>query len=78
MIAEIQKNSAEVVRVSLDEFKGHRLVHLRVWYRDPLGEYRPGKQGLALRVELLPDLRQALEEADAEARQQGLMPEAEA
>lgn len=43
--------------------------------RDKQGVQRPGKQGVALRVELLPELRQALADAEADARRQGLMPE---
>lgn len=40
-----------------------------------LGDMRPGKQGVALRLELLPELRQALADAESEAERQGLMPE---
>jgi hypothetical protein len=59
-IAIIRKNKVEEVRVSIDEFHGHRLVNLRVWYNANNGEMRPGKQGLALRVDLLPELLDAL------------------
>lgn len=62
-VATIRKNGSEELRVSVDDFKGHRLVNLRVWYRTGDGEMRPGKQGLALRLELLPELRAALEKA---------------
>jgi hypothetical protein len=59
MIA-IPKNAREEIRISLDEFKGHRLCNLRVWYQDG-DEFRPGKQGLALRLELVPQLIEALQ-----------------
>lgn len=60
MSATIRKNANEELRVSLDEFRGHRLVNLRVWFKAEDGEMRPGKQGVALRVELLPELMEAL------------------
>lgn len=63
-IAAFRKNANEEVRVSLDDFKGHRLVNIRVWFAGDDGEMRPGKQGLAIRLEQLPQLRDALTEAD--------------
>lgn len=55
----IRKNAREEIRVTVDTFKGQELCNLRVWYEDG-GEYRPGKQGLAVRLALLPDLIDAL------------------
>lgn len=60
----IPKNAREEIRVSVDEFKGHRLVNLRVWFGDD-GEKRPGKQGIAFRLDLLPDIVSALQNAAA-------------
>lgn len=74
-VASIRKNAREELRVSVETFKGVPLVNLRVWFQAEDGDMRPGKQGVALRVELLPDLRQALERAESEAERQGLMPE---
>lgn len=56
----IRKNSKEEVRLGIEEFKGHRLVNIRVWYDAGNGEMRPGKHGLAVRLELLPEVRAAL------------------
>ena len=58
--AVFRKNATEEVRVSLEDFKGHRLVNIRVWFTGDDGEMRPGKQGLALRVEMLPAMLDAL------------------
>ena len=74
-VAVIPKNSREELRVGLETFNGVRLVNLRVWYRSETGEWRPGKQGLALRVELLFDLRRAIQQAESDAQRQGLAPE---
>ena len=72
-VASIRKNAREELRVSVETFKGVPLVNLRVWFQAEDGDMRPGKQGVALRLELLPELRQALERAAAEAERQGLM-----
>jgi hypothetical protein len=64
-IATFRKNSREEVRVSLDDFKGHQLVNVRVWFEAEDGEMRPGKQGLAIRRELLPELAAALNQVEA-------------
>jgi hypothetical protein len=61
-VASFRKNAREEVRISLDDFKGHTLANVRVWFDDGT-EMRPGKQGLAIRAELLPDLISALGEA---------------
>jgi hypothetical protein len=59
-LASFRKNTREEVRVSLDEFNGYDLVNIRVWYQTEDGEVRPGKQGLAIRLEQLPELQAAL------------------
>lgn len=61
MSLTLRKNSREEVRVSLDVFRGQMLLNLRVWFVDDEGEMRPGRQGIALRAELLPELRAALD-----------------
>jgi hypothetical protein len=67
VIAQFQKNSVEFVRVCLSEFKGSYYFDVRIWLQEKPGE--PGnlkatKKGLCLNVELLNDLRQALEKLD--------------
>lgn len=62
-LGTIQKNSREEIRLTVETFKGIELVNFRVWYRDTDGEYRPGRQGLAFRLELLGDVLDALSEA---------------
>lgn len=76
LIAEIPKNGREKIRVALDEFETndttYNMVSLRVFYEDG-GEYRPGKNGLNVRVELLPAIVAALRQAETEARAAGLL-----
>lgn len=68
-IASIRKNAREEFRVSLDQVHGLTLVNIRVWY-DADGEMRPGKQGIAVRPEMLPDLLTALGKAAETAKVQ--------
>lgn len=72
-IATIRKNAREDLRVTLDEFRGHHLLNLRVWFDADENEQRPGKQGIAIRLDQLPSLRQALAEAEDAARKLGIL-----
>lgn len=72
-IATIRKNAREDLRVTLDEFRGHHLLNLRVWFDADENEQRPGKQGVAIRLDLLPHLSAALLEAEECARKLGLL-----
>ena len=73
-IAVIRKNAREEIHIGLSEYAGHRLANLRVWYNDPkTDELRPGKHGLAVRLELLDSLINALVKTQAEARALGLL-----
>jgi len=60
MSGAIRKNAREEIRITLDDFKGHQLVNLRVWFDAGNGDYRPGKQGVAFRLDLLPEVLKAL------------------
>ena len=59
MIA-LRRNVREELRIERQEYRGHDLINIRVWYDDGTGEYRPGKQGVAFRAELLPEVFDAL------------------
>ncbi|SER58482.1 Transcriptional Coactivator p15 (PC4) [Faunimonas pinastri] len=73
LIAEIRKNARETIRVVLNEFKGQRLVGLRVWYRDADGQMKPGREGFACRIEQLPELADAVSRGLETAREKGLV-----
>ena len=60
IIAQFEKNATEVVRVSLTEYKGRKLIDMRVYYSDDSGEYRPTKKGVSLSVDVYPDFKRAL------------------
>ena len=80
LIATIRKNASEEVRVSLSEFTAngptHQMVSARVFYDDGAGNLKPGRNGINLKVDHLPALIAALQEAEAEARAAGLLDDA--
>ena len=75
VIATIEKNASEELRVALGEYRGHNLVNVRIWanYDSAGSEKRPTNKGFALRVERLPELIAGLKKAEAEARAAGLL-----
>ena len=76
VIAEIPKNSRELIRVTLGTFNERPVAGLRVWFRAEDGSWRPSKTGIAFHVRLLLRLAEALGRAVNEARAQGLVPAA--
>jgi hypothetical protein len=72
-IASIEKNNREEIRISLSEFNGYQLTNLRVWSKTDDGDMRPGKAGLAVRLEKLPAVIQAPTDLEVEARRLGLV-----
>ncbi|WP_037914849.1 transcriptional coactivator p15/PC4 family protein [Sulfitobacter sp. 20_GPM-1509m] len=68
-MADIVKNGREIIRVTRDDFKGHDMVNVRVFFDAGDGEMKPGKQGVAFRAALLPDVLNALSQcAEVEAQ----------
>lgn len=45
ILAEIQKNSNTKIRISINLFNDHKLVHVREWFVDQTGTFKPGKNG---------------------------------
>jgi hypothetical protein len=60
VIAQFEKNATEVVRVTLTEYRGHKLFDMRVYYSDDEGQYRPTRKGVSLSVGLYPEFKRAL------------------
>jgi hypothetical protein len=74
IVSEIQKTDRERVRVTLGEYNARSVVGIRIWYCGTDGSWRPSRAGITTRIDLLPSLTDALVEAQAEARRQGLLP----
>jgi hypothetical protein len=72
-MTSVRKNSRETIRVELSEFNGRQIAGLRVWFEADDGTMRPGKAGIAFKVELLPEVNEALRLVEDEARRRGLL-----
>jgi len=72
-IATIRRNSREEVRVQLQEYNGQPVFALRAWFKADDGSMRPSRDGITLRVGLLPEVAKALADAEHQARNEGLL-----
>lgn len=73
VVAVVRKNSKEEIRISFDVFNGHQLFNARVWFEAEDGTMRPGKAGLAFKVDRLAEFHAAVDKSLAEARARGLV-----
>jgi hypothetical protein len=64
VIKTIRKNSREEIRISCGPYMGYQTIRQWVWYLDGDG-WRPGKTGLAFRVELIDEIMEGLALAKA-------------
>ena len=75
-VSIIKKSQRQQVHVGLSEYakdgETFDMVFARVFYDDG-AEYRPGRNGINIRVELLPALIEGLQAAEREAREAGLL-----
>jgi Ran GTPase-activating protein (RanGAP) involved in mRNA processing and transport len=60
LIADIEKNSREIIRVEVTEFKGRELINLRIWYSDFDGSYKPTQKGVAIDINHYDKLKDAV------------------
>jgi len=72
-VAEFEKNKKEVVRVSVGAFHGRQIINIRVYYKAEDGQWRPGKQGLAVSVDRYKDLAGALLQVGEHLKAKGLL-----
>jgi hypothetical protein len=74
LVAQFEKNAKEEVRVSIDDFRGRKIINMRVYYRSDSGQRLPGKQGLALAVDRYRDLADAILRLGEALQAQALLP----
>ena len=70
MATVLEKNSRESLVINQSEFKGVKLVDVRVFYKDENGDLNPTKKGVSVRLNQLDALIKALSEVSATAREQ--------
>ena len=73
VVASFEKNSREEVRISVDDFRGRKIINIRVYYRSESGTWAPGKQGLAISVERYRDLAEATLKLGEKLQADGLL-----
>ncbi len=76
VVASFEKNSREEVRVSVDEFRGRKIINVRVYYRSQAGDWAPGKQGIAMSVDRYRDLADAVLQLGEYLQSKSLLPTA--
>ena len=74
VIAKFEKNSREEVHISVDDFRGRKIINIRVYYRSESGEWLPGKQGLAVGIDRYRDLAEAILKLGEKLKAEGLLP----
>ena len=69
IIYEFDRNNIEKVRISIEEFKGKKLIHIRIFedYKDGKG-YRPTTKGIAIDVSLTSELRKGINKLFAKVK----------
>jgi len=63
LFAEIEKNTKEKIRVSIEEYKGHKFVDCRVYWKDKDENWNPSRKGIALNNETIDEVIKALKKA---------------
>ncbi len=63
IIAEIEKNQKEHIRVSIEAYRGTTFIDCRVYFEDEAGEWRPTKKGIALNGDCIGEVIEALQKA---------------
>jgi hypothetical protein len=60
IIADLKKNSREIIRIDISEFKGKELINIRVWFDDMEGGYKPTQKGVALDISQYEELKNSI------------------
>ena len=71
---EVTKNSKEVIRFQVEEYRGQKFGDIRVYY-DADGEWKPSRQGVAIRPEIWREFVKGIERLGAEMKERGLLEE---
>jgi len=69
VIDKFPKNTTKEVRTQLTEYKGYKLIDIRVWYKQKDGEeYKPLKKRLTLEIDHYKELKEAILKVGEELR----------
>jgi len=59
-IFAVPKNSQESIQLTLEEYRGHKLADLRVYYQDEKGSMIPTRKGISIPISLWPQFKAGL------------------
>jgi hypothetical protein len=65
-VYEFQKNALEKVIIQFTEYRGKKLIDLRVYYnagQNNMEDWKPTPKGISLSRELIKELKKGIEEA---------------
>jgi hypothetical protein len=66
-------NKSEIIRVELTEFSGYDLAGIRVYVNREGEDPTPTREGITCNVSLIPELKQAIADAERAAIDAGLL-----
>lgn len=72
LIAKIEKNNTDEIRVMLRKWKDRWQVDVRIYFPDKRGQMMPSKAGVSLHVDKVHELADAVNTALDRAREQGM------
>lgn len=72
-VEDMIKNSMEVIRFQITEYRGKPYADVRVFYRDVDDKYKPSKKGLTISPEIWLEFVQRIEELSEQMEAQGLL-----
>jgi hypothetical protein len=69
IIKDIQRNSNEIIRIEVSEFKGRELINVRIWYQaidSASGDvvYKPTQKGVTLNINEFAELKDGIDKLD--------------
>lgn len=59
---DIEKNQTDIIRISLNEFKGIEYVDIRLYFKNDSGDYLPTKKGVTFNPEVIDEVIEGLKE----------------
>ncbi len=66
LIGKFNKNTQEMMRVSIEEFKNKKYLDIRTYYLNDENEWKPTKKGVTVSLELIPELSKLIQKAEQE------------
>ncbi len=63
LIGEIERGETEVLRVSMEEYKGRKYLDIRIYFADDAGEWKPTKKGVTVQTDRIADFIELINKA---------------